>query len=243
MNWSLTNPGLAIRMHLTTGRKTQRTNQTQNLSWLFWNSKQSEDGVAAIINRCGAIKTHDSKCDGNKLKKKGEESKTKQEHALQPVCARVHPHSSPTVKIDVTENCLHHSLIEPLQCLHTQTQTYHMTSNSTWTDKRTWIIFIFKHHIDFSLQSILHSFISLFNLTTFSCWVQLPLLLRGMVTSTFARSRVMAGVTSTRLARPSCITTAATSAFWLGSHACSKGRTNRWYMDHIKWWAATNVLP
>lgn len=60
---------------------------------------------------------------------------------------------------------------------------------------------------------------------TFSCWVQLPLLLRGMVTSTLALSRVIAGVTSTRLARPSCITTAATSAFWVGSHACSERAT------------------
>lgn len=62
---------------------------------------------------------------------------------------------------------------------------------------------------------------------TFSCCVQLPLLLRGMVTSTLARSRVMAGVTSTRLARPSCITTAATSAFWATSQAWSTSHQPR----------------
>lgn len=67
---------------------------------------------------------------------------------------------------------------------------------------------------------------------TLSCWVQLPLLLRGMVTSTFARSRVMAGVTSITLARPSCITTAATSAFWVGSHACSKGLAPLGWLQH-----------
>lgn len=69
---------------------------------------------------------------------------------------------------------------------------------------------------------------------TLSCWVQLPLLLRGMVTSTFARSRVMAGVTSITLARPSCITTAATSAFWVGSHACSKGLAPLGWLQHRK---------
>lgn len=67
---------------------------------------------------------------------------------------------------------------------------------------------------------------------TLSCWVQLPLLLRGMVTSTLARSRVMAGVTSITLARPSCISTAATSAFWLGSHACSKGSAPLGWLHH-----------
>lgn len=44
----------------------------------------------------------------------------------------------------------------------------------------------------------------------------------------------MAGVTSTRLARPSCITTAATSAFWVASQAWSKKIDEKEYTQRIK---------
>ena len=56
---------------------------------------------------------------------------------------------------------------------------------------------------------------------TFVCWSQSPFRFRGMFVSIFARTTVILLVTRHTWAIPSCITMAARSAVWVGSHASS----------------------
>uniref|UniRef100_A0A6B0TZM0 Uncharacterized protein n=1 Tax=Ixodes ricinus TaxID=34613 RepID=A0A6B0TZM0_IXORI len=53
-----------------------------------------------------------------------------------------------------------------------------------------------------------------------------------MLMSILARTSVMADVTRQTCARPSCITTAATSACWVGSQARSS--RSKWTLSHTR---------